>query len=106
MSITECMTMMSRVPMSGPKCRSPEAMGVTMILGMPIGSAFIAAAPSTAPSAPPRQSTPGDAALREEVQRHLRARRPSSVRPPPRACPPFRSASMVEPGGLRHLCAA
>ena len=38
MSTTEWTTITSRVPTSGPNRRWPEAIGVTMILGMPIGS--------------------------------------------------------------------
>ena len=68
MSTTEWTTITSRVPTSGPKRRWPEAIGVTMILGMPIGSDSMALAPSTAPSAPPRQTTPR-AALAEQFER-------------------------------------
>ena len=66
MSTTECMTSTSLSPTKGPNARRPEALGVTISLGTPTGSACIAAAPRRAPSAPPRQSTP--------------SRRPSSQR--------------------------
>ena len=58
MSITECMTITSPSPTNGPNARRPEALGETISLGTPTGSACIAAAPSRAPSAPPRHSTP------------------------------------------------
>ncbi len=67
MSMTECTTITSRVPTSGPKRRCPDAIGVTMILGMPIGSDSIALAPRTAPSAPPRQSTPSSRRSRNRL---------------------------------------
>ena len=57
MSTTECTTMTSLVPTSGPKRRRPDAMGVTSTLGTPIGRHVIALAPSTAPSAPPSAAT-------------------------------------------------
>ncbi len=69
MSTTECTTITSRVPTSGPNRRFPDAIGVTMILGMPIGRHSIALAPSTAPSAPPSVSTPSKAALAEQIER-------------------------------------
>jgi hypothetical protein len=58
MSITECMTVTSPSPTNGPKARRPDALGDTITLGTPTGSACMAAAPSSAPSAPPRHSTP------------------------------------------------
>ena len=69
MSTTECTTITSRVPTSGPKRRWPDAIGVTMIFGTPIGSDSMALAPSTAPSAPPRHSTPSSRPSRIEVER-------------------------------------
>ena len=58
MSITEWTTITSFVPTSGPNVRWPDAIGVTMIFGMPIGRPIIALAPSTAPSAPPSAAAP------------------------------------------------
>ena len=58
MSTTECMTQTSLSPTKSPKRRRPDAHGDTSSFGTPTGSACIAAAPSSAPSAPPRQSTP------------------------------------------------
>ena len=58
MSITECMTVTSPSPTNGPNGRRPEALGETISFGTPTGSACMAAAPSSAPSAPPRHSTP------------------------------------------------
>ena len=53
-----------------PEPRCPDAIGVTMILGMPIGSMQrIALAPSTAPSAPPSVRRRRGAALLEEIER-------------------------------------
>ena len=47
MSTTEWMTAMSDVPTNGPKVRWPEAIGETMVLGMPSGSSCITAAART-----------------------------------------------------------
>ena len=58
MSITECMTTTSPSPTNGPNGRRPDALGETISFGTPTGSACIAAAPISAPSAPPRHSTP------------------------------------------------
>ena len=69
MSTTECTTITSRVPTSGPKRRFPDAIGVTMIFGIPIGSDSMALAPSTAPSAPPRAQHAVEPAVAEQVER-------------------------------------
>ena len=58
MSTTECMTTVSVSPMNGANSRRPDALGVTISFGTPTGSACIAAAPISPPSAPPRQSAP------------------------------------------------
>ena len=58
MSITECITVTSVSPTNGPNARRPDALGDTISFGTPTGRACIAAAPSSAPSAPPRQRIP------------------------------------------------
>ena len=80
-------------------CAARDALGDTTSFGTPTGSACIAAAPISAPSAPPRHSTPWMRALGEQPrgerahallhQRHRRAararraaRRRASSRPP------------------------
>ena len=68
MSITECMTVTSPSPTNGPNARRPDALGETISFGTPTGSACMAAAPSSAPSAPPRHSTPAHPARRVLAQ--------------------------------------
>ena len=69
MSTTECTTITSRVPTRGPNRRFPEAMGVTMILGTPIGQAqHGAGAEHRALRAPERQHAI-EPALAEQVER-------------------------------------
>ena len=58
MSTTECITQTSLSPTKAANVRRPLALGDTSSFGTPTGSACIAAAPSSAPSAPPRHSTP------------------------------------------------
>ncbi len=58
MSTTECMTQTSLSPTKGANARRPDAEGDTTSFGTPTGRACIAAAPISAPSAPPRHSTP------------------------------------------------
>ena len=102
MSTTECMTQTSLSPTKSPKRRRPEAHGETNSLGTPTGSACMAAAPSSAPSAPPRHSTP---CTRPSANwRTTTSRTPSRIsataaprEPAPRtsanACPPARATS-------------
>ncbi len=56
--MTECITVTSASPTKGAKDRLPDALGETISFGTPTGRACMAAAPSRAPSAPPRHSTP------------------------------------------------
>ena len=77
MSITECMTVTSPSPTNGPKARRPDALGETISFGTPTGSACMAAAPSSAPSAPPRHSTP--CTRPAPYSRRTTARTPSSI---------------------------
>ena len=100
--MTECTTITSRVPMSGPKRRWPDAIGVTMIFGTPIGSAIIALAPSTAPSAPPRQTTPSSRPPRSSRARAAAARRACRA-PPRRGCPPGAARRWSCPPSARHF---
>ena len=88
MSTTEWTTITSRVPTSGPKRRWPEAIGVTMIFGMPIGSDSIALAPSTAPSAPPRRQHAVELAVADRGRARAAAGRAACRAPPRRGCRP------------------
>ena len=83
MSTTECMTVVSVSPMNGPNSRRPEPLGVTISFGTPTGSACIAPAPISPPSAPPRQSAP--------------CRRPSRYRPRQIALTPASMRSTAAP---------
>ena len=102
MSITECMTVTSPSPTNGPNARRPEALGETISFGTPTGSACMAAAPSSAPSAPPRHSTP--CTRPAPYSRRTTARTPSSMswtaaprdpaaRIASSSCPPARATS-------------
>src|SRR5918999_2195263 len=115
MSITECITVTSFSPTNGANERRPDALGETISFGTPTGRACIAAAPSSAPSAPPRHSTPR---MRPSAysRRHV-ARTPSCIsstaaprdparRTSSRSCPPARATSArptsaAQPGSPR-----
>ena len=78
MSTTECITVVSDSPMNGPNARRPDALGETISFGTPTGSACIAPAPISAPSAPPRQSAPCSSPA--SYSRRQTARTPSVIR--------------------------
>ena len=104
MSITECMTVTSPSPTNGPNARRPDALGETISFGTPTGSACMAAAPSSAPSAPPRHSTP--CTRPSAYSRSTTARTPSSISctAAPRE-PASRIVVEPVPGGARDLLA-
>ena len=78
MSTTECMTIVSVSPMNGANSRRPDALGVTISFGTPTGSACIAPAPISPPSAPPRHSAPSSRPSANS--RRQTARTPASIR--------------------------
>ena len=102
MSTTECITQTSLSPTKSPNARRPEAHGDTSSFGTPTGSACIAVAPSSAPSAPPRQSTPCDRGPSAN-RRTTISRTPSriSATAAPRE-PAARTSSSVVPAGARR----
>ena len=100
--MTECITVTSASPTNGANDRLPEALGETISFGTPTGSACMAAAPSRAPSAPPRHSTPRmrpSANSRRQVARtpsaisSTAAPRDPARRTSSRSCPPARATS-------------
>ena len=113
--MTECITVTSASPTKGAKDRLPDALGETISFGTPTGSACMAAAPSRAPSAPPRHSTPRmrpSAKSRTHVSRtptaisSTAAPRDPAARTSSRSWPPARATSSLltsagQPGSPR-----
>ena len=104
MSTTECITQTSLSPTNAANVRRPEADGETSSFGTPTGSACIAAAPSSAPSAPPRHRTP--CTRPSANSRTTSARTPSciSATAAPREPAPRISASVWSPAAATSSC--
>ena len=71
MSITEWITMMSRVPMRVPKWRLPEAIGVTMYLGHADGQRLHGGRPQHRALGPAQADYALEPPLREQIEGYL-----------------------------------